>query len=516
MKLKNKLISLSEILIFFNLLTLCIIPVQAFIAPQYNGKIVWDNPEIIGMYSVSISNDGSLVAAAAHDGLYLLDSSGNIIWTREPSGDNKAVWSVAISDNGKYIVMGSSNDNAYLYDRGGSLLWEYQTGILGWGGSDIDGVGISNDGTYIVIGDGNGDIHLLNTNGQRKWKYSTGERITFGGIGISGDGKYIAALSDYSNSVYFLNNEGTLLWKKDYSEDKFLIQPKGLAISRDGMYIIVGSTDKNVYFFNNQGNLLWKYNTGNDIGSVAISESGSFVVVGSEHYNMYLLDMEGKPLWYYPTNGHVGGVAITNNGKLIAGEVYDRNVFVLTNPNYAPSPSQIITTPTVSLPVNPHVTPAQIQIGGGKEDLKLLILWFATCIIIGGSVLHLYKKRKNQKKIESPVKNSVSDGNKTRRGIVDNLDNLNVNNIGDNLHGLNNFQQFDVNNNQKKTFNENVVNRSFTADYPGNRTPIRGNFAGICPICGSDMVWRRAKKTGELYRGCTNYNSGCRYQERSY
>jgi hypothetical protein len=46
--------------------------------------------------------------------------------------------------------------------------------------------------------------------------------------------------------------------------------------------------------------------------------------------------------------------------------------------------------------------------------------------------------------------------------------------------------------------------------------PIRGTFAGKCPLCSSDLVWRKARLTGELYRGCTNYEGGCRYQERSY
>ena len=44
----------------------------------------------------------------------------------------------------------------------------------------------------------------------------------------------------------------------------------------------------------------------------------------------------------------------------------------------------------------------------------------------------------------------------------------------------------------------------------------RGMPAGICPRCGSTLVWRRAQLSGELYRGCTNYEGGCRYHERSY
>lgn len=41
-------------------------------------------------------------------------------------------------------------------------------------------------------------------------------------------------------------------------------------------------------------------------------------------------------------------------------------------------------------------------------------------------------------------------------------------------------------------------------------------IAGVFPKCGSNLVWRVAQKPGEKYRGCTNYDSGCRYQERSY
>jgi hypothetical protein len=40
--------------------------------------------------------------------------------------------------------------------------------------------------------------------------------------------------------------------------------------------------------------------------------------------------------------------------------------------------------------------------------------------------------------------------------------------------------------------------------------------AGNCPVCGSTLVWRVAKKTGERYKGCTNFSGGCRWNDRSY
>lgn len=40
--------------------------------------------------------------------------------------------------------------------------------------------------------------------------------------------------------------------------------------------------------------------------------------------------------------------------------------------------------------------------------------------------------------------------------------------------------------------------------------------AGNCPVCGATLVWRVAQKTGERYRGCTNFKGGCRWNDRSY
>jgi hypothetical protein len=48
------------------------------------------------------------------------------------------------------------------------------------------------------------------------------------------------------------------------------------------------------------------------------------------------------------------------------------------------------------------------------------------------------------------------------------------------------------------------------------RNAKRGMPAGTCPNCRAPLVWRKARRTGELYRGCTNFQRGCRWQDRSY
>lgn len=64
----------------------------------------------------------------------------------------------------------------------------------------------------------------------------------------------------------------------------------------------------------------------------------------------------------------------------------------------------------------------------------------------------------------------------------------------------------------KNTFSDTSKKQSIKC----SKSPIRGDYAGICPICGSSLVWRKARRTDELYRGCTNYDGGCRYNDRSY
>jgi len=62
-------------------------------------------------------------------------------------------------------------------------------------------------------------------------------------------------------------------------------------------------------------------------------------------------------------------------------------------------------------------------------------------------------------------------------------------------------------------YRENDRNRLFAEV---RRHPVRGDPAGICPLCRSPLVWRQAGKTKELYRGCTNFDGGCRWKDRSY
>ena len=148
-------------------------------------------------YSVSISSDGSYIAAAGGGGVYLFHRSDN---THEPYFGDKGVIHVSISSDGNYIVSGGGGleywvgegphiiaDKVFLFSREtGRQLWSYQTSR---GDSSL---AISSDGRYIAIGTYDKKFHLFSRSDNIPlWSYTAGE-ITCS-VSISSDGRYTAA-----------------------------------------------------------------------------------------------------------------------------------------------------------------------------------------------------------------------------------------------------------------------------------------------------------------------------------
>ena len=108
---------------------------------------------------------GSTTVGTTH--VYLLDKSGNVLWSQALSPTSYYSFSSGISDasgvfyyfdvstsqNSEFVVavVGS---RVYLFDNEGKILWESEVG-------EWSGVEISRDGKYIVIGSQNGEVRLL-------------------------------------------------------------------------------------------------------------------------------------------------------------------------------------------------------------------------------------------------------------------------------------------------------------------------------------------------------------------
>jgi len=145
------------------------------------------------------------------------------------------------------------------------------------------------------------------------WSRSIGGNVQ---VDISGDGRYMTAASvNFSSpkteAVYMFNTESsTPLWSSPIE----YLGYHGLAISRDGQYVITSTTTKETdpydrtgrvrLFSRNSNDPLWTYTTKYGLYSASISADGSYMVVGggSQNKKVYFFERSsGTPVWICPT-----------------------------------------------------------------------------------------------------------------------------------------------------------------------------------------------------------------------
>jgi hypothetical protein len=329
--------------------------------------------------SVSISSDGSYVIVGAWGddspesnggAAYIFSRSGST-WSYQSkitapvrAGHDSFGWSVALSGDGSYAIVGAQKDDrpgqqtnddtgaAYIFSRSGST-WSYQSIITAPdpGPDDHFGesVSISGDGSYALVGavfdDGpagtpqssSGSAYIFSRSGST-WGFQQkitapdpGPNDQFGrSVSISGDGSYalVGAYSDevslyYQGSAYIFTRSGT-----SWSFQSIITAPdpttfdmfgRSVSISSDGSYAIAGAYGVDIveletgsaYIFSRSGST-WTFQSKitdpdprqSDLfgWSVAISGDGSYAITGA-----WQDDRPGQP-----AGDNTGSVCIYN------------------------------------------------------------------------------------------------------------------------------------------------------------------------------------------------------------
>ncbi len=96
--------------ILIGLILILTLSVNTAQAQEY--RLLWSYKTGDDVRSVSISSDGSYIAAGSDDNVYLFDREGNLLWSHKTGG---YVRSVSISSDGSYIAAGSDDDKVYLF-----------------------------------------------------------------------------------------------------------------------------------------------------------------------------------------------------------------------------------------------------------------------------------------------------------------------------------------------------------------------------------------------------------------
>jgi hypothetical protein len=297
-------------------------------------------------YSVSISNDGSLVAigapnnGGADNGHVRVYKYANGSWTKQggdingPSDGDQSGYSVSLSGDGSFVAIGAHNNDGNGTNSGHVRVYKYVNSAWVKQGADIDGEGandnsgrsvsLSSNGSIVAIGAPNNN----NTNGTdagqvRVYKYVNNAWVKQGAdidgeaandefgtsVSLSGDGSIVAIGAPNNGGsdtghvrVYKYVNSA---WVKQGGDingasngDNF---GTSVSLSNDGLTLAVGAPNNNgngtdsghvrVYKYANsswskQGADIDGENDGDNSGtSVSLSADGSIVAIGAPNNN---------------------------------------------------------------------------------------------------------------------------------------------------------------------------------------------------------------------------------------
>ena len=187
-----------------NYIAACAQNSTVFLFNRTHSKPIWKYSTGSPIYSVAISAIGEYIALGNRDHVYLFNqSSANPIWNC--SVTEEYIQSVAISDNGNYIVAGSGNDpHAYLFSKNSSTpLFTYESSEIGEIAFHHATVDITSDGSRIFVGflvAEKSHIDIFNNYGSEYLQRIKHDRSEF--IAVSSDGKHIVSIG-MKSMVYF-------------------------------------------------------------------------------------------------------------------------------------------------------------------------------------------------------------------------------------------------------------------------------------------------------------------------
>ena len=186
------------------------------------------------------------------------------------------------------------------------IFWKYNAG------EEVVDVGMSTDGNYIVaVTDWPAKVILLDNSGSLIWKEPVSDRLE--SVSISGNGSRIVVCTSYKDVLLF-DGDGNLLWEKGLTTSSLY----DVDISADGRYIVLGGYNNVTYVYDNMGVQVWNFTLGDWVRSVSISSDGEYVAAGSWDDFVYLFNGDGELLWKFNTTWAVYAVSVSPEGDFVA------------------------------------------------------------------------------------------------------------------------------------------------------------------------------------------------------
>ncbi len=219
------------------ILLLSLLPFLSYAQPQIGGDIDGEAADDGSGYSVSLSNDGTILAISALGNDGNGTSSGHVrvyknianAWTQigqDIDGETADDWSgtsVSLSGDGTTLAIGTIYNSGNFFESGNVRVYKNIENIWTQIGTDIDGedvtdhfgssVSLSDDGTVLAIG-ATGGIFSINLSGSVKVYQNISNVWTQIGTKINGENNH-----DNSGCSVSLSGNGTILAIGAYLND---------------------------------------------------------------------------------------------------------------------------------------------------------------------------------------------------------------------------------------------------------------------------------------------------------
>lgn len=254
-------------------------------------KPVWKRWNGKSLYGLKISDDAEYIAAAGRAGrVYLWSQDAKKpMWTKRLS-TTTSILDLDMTPDGKYVTVGmdSSDNRIYVFNTQSA---EPFFNIKAGNDFPVHSVAISDNGQYLMAAGGQGSDQL-------EYPYASifvkvGETTPAWTFGLNNDPTLKAAISPSGHhAVVGFQADGMFVLEDTHGpgSTKWWLKDSGylgaLEYSDNGQYLAAGSGTNHVFLVRYDGSAVYNdWTLGNKIESIAITEDGQYIAAGTGLYS---------------------------------------------------------------------------------------------------------------------------------------------------------------------------------------------------------------------------------------
>jgi WD40 repeat protein len=339
------------------------------IALTRDGKKLWSG---WSGSRLAISRDGNYLLTTRDYNVRLISGGGTMIWDDRME---VPVTEVSMTPDGSLIAAGGASRLRLINVSGPGIRQNITMPVM-------NHFRLFPDGSQIVITSVKG-VHMSNLTLFSEWTdYNMSQDF------VETDAYGLSFVTVTNNRIRYYRRNGDLEWERALPGGNAL----GFAYARNGSTIVVGRDDNTVQALDDHGSLLWTDTASHWVTSVAVSDDGNTIVAGSMDKTIAVFDRAGTKLGTAKLKNAIrsGSVAVSGDGSFIAATdgsaVYgfSRRQFTQqqvpvatpTAPPVTPVPSLIVVPPvqtTVPVPATTQkASPGPVLLPGVLLLLLLL------------------------------------------------------------------------------------------------------------------------------------------------